>query len=639
MKQKSLNNSERRTRNSSRGRSPAREAHPAATDAASTLSQGPTMKSPQGNEILPQGNVNKVCIQAAAPSGDATPSSEIGTVLTNEKSDKISVIPLETDSLDSSHTDESVSVMTQTESNGMVMGDNGASGSKSEGKADPPETSSERALHLVLSELREIRSEMTALRKIEETTANISKDLAGIGNRTTELEEAFEATSARVRELGDEVSTLKSVAHKHDHSILALKKMKTEISSSASKNLEVMTELIETQKGRVETFHATADKIKDDISGEVNQRLEEKMEEKAGQMKDEIKEDISGDIDKKLDVRFEQLAQASHFQSLREQAFNNRFNLVISGLPEDAQKSTPDLVLHFLESTLQIKKVEFASAFRMGPAPVEQQSYTRPILVRFRNINLRNKVWRKRQVITGENDEQRIRITADLPRELKEGVQMLYRVAEAASKFEQFRSARIFNYQLELDGKVYLPSQLEELPMEIRPSTLSTPRSENSLAFFTRKSILSNHFPSKFIIEGETFHTMEQYLAVKRAIFSNHPEMIRKAKTARDPRQAKYVLNTLKEDRSQEWYEGIEDILLQGLRAKFSQNSSLCSFLINTNQLLLGEASKDPHWGIGMTLEDPEVLNSSLWLPEGNLLGRSLMKVRGELPWNDTESL
>lgn len=485
---------------------------------------------------------------------------------------------------------------------------------------------------------------MATIRKIEENTANLSKELARIGNRTADLEEAVEATSAKVRELGDDVSTMKSTAQRQEQSIVSLKKMKEELSCSTNKKLEVMNERIESQREQVVSFQSTVNQFKDGISEELEEKLGAKAdllkENLAGVIDTKLEEKLEVKLEEKLEVRFKQIAQASHFQSLREQAFDNRLNLVVSGLAEDEQKSTADLVLHFFESTLNIKKVEFASAFRMGPLTNDHQSYSRPILVRFRNNYHRNKVWRKRKrkASSGEGDDQKIRISADLPRELKEGVQMLYRVANAASKFEQFQSAKVFNYQLELGGRVYLPSQLEELPVEIRPSTLASPRSENTLAFFTKSSILSNHFPSEFTVEGERFYTMEQYLAVKRASFSNNPELIRKAKNARDPRQAKYVLNALKEVHHDKWYEGVEEVLLQGLRAKFTQNLPLKAFLIDTNQLLLGEASRDPRWGIGMSLDDPEVLNSSLWIPDGNLLGRCLMKIRGELAWDLPQS-
>lgn len=67
-----------------------------------------------------------------------------------------------------------------------------------------------------------------------------------------------------------------------------------------------------------------------------------------------------------------------------------------------------------------------------------------------------------------------------------------------------------------------------------------------------------------------------------------------------------------------------------GLRGKFSQNSTLLKYLGDTHQLRLGEASRDPKWGIGMSLEDKEALDPAKWLPSGNLLGRALTKIRDE---------
>lgn len=371
-----------------------------------------------------------------------------------------------------------------------------------------------------------------------------------------------------------------------------------------------MNELIEIQREQVEAFHTTVEKTE--------QRL-------------------ALELEKKIDKKFEQLEQAAHFQSLREQAFKNRFNLVISGLAEDGQKSTTDLVSHFLTATLCIKDITIRTAVRIGPEPVGQHPYIRPILVTFQQVNHRNKVWRKRQTITGENDDQKIRIHADLPKVLREGIQLLYKVAKAASKLGSYDSVKVFNYQLELNGKLYQPHQLEDLPMEIRPSTISSPRSDNALAFFSCSSILSNHFLSEFTLEDNKYYTMEQFLAAKRANFSDQPQMIQKALSARDPKQAKYILKALKEDRPQEWYDGVEEILLQGLRAKFGQNPDLKSFLVDTDHLMLGEASRDERWGIGMTLDDQQVLDITKWNPTGNLLGRALMKIREELTQTPTD--
>lgn len=123
-----------------------------------------------------------------------------------------------------------------------------------------------------------------------------------------ELEEVFEATSVRVRELGDDVSTLKSVSLKQEKSISALKNLKEHISKDNEKRVKEMDELMEVQREQVESFNSTSGALRQSISEEV---------------------------DEKIEKRFEQLAQESRFQHLREQAFRSRFNLVITGLPEE----------------------------------------------------------------------------------------------------------------------------------------------------------------------------------------------------------------------------------------------------------------------------------------------------------------
>lgn len=70
---------------------------------------------------------------------------------------------------------------------------------------------------------------------------------------------------------------------------------------------------------------------------------------------------------------------------------------------------------------------------------------------------------------------------------------------------------------------------------------------------------------------------------------------------------------------------------MEGLRGKFLQNPHLCDYLTNTGNLTIGEASTNPRWGIGMDLNNAEVLDGNKWLETGNLLGRSLMKLRKEL--------
>lgn len=208
---------------------------------------------------------------------------------------------------------------------------------------------------------------------------------------------------------------------------------------------------------------------------------------------------------------------------------------------------------------------------------------------------------------------------------------ILYRIIRAAGRMEDYKSATIRNYAVLLKGKEYGPKDLEKLPFPIRPSTISNPRSETAVAFFSKYSILSNHHPSPFTIQGEKFQNMEHYLASKRALLSGQESTIQWASQATDPKKAKAILHSLKDDHTNEWDQQVQEVTLIGLRAKFSQNSHLLSFLKDTGQLQIGEASPNPRWGTGLDLDSPDVLDTTKWDPQGNLLGKSLMKIRHEL--------
>lgn len=237
----------------------------------------------------------------------------------------------------------------------------------------------------------------------------------------------------------------------------------------------------------------------------------------------------------------------------------------------------------------------------------------------------------KRVSITQNEGQPKTKVQADLPKKLREDVQVLYRVAQAATKFPDYQSAKVKNYALLLNGREFSPRELELLPTPIRPSSLATPRSETALAFFSKYSKLSNHFPSEFVIRKKKYHSVEHFLAFRKAKLSGQTPLIQRASRCKDAVEAKAILNLLKNDHEEEWDKEVEKFLLEALRAKFTQNSHLREYLCDTQQLQIGEASRNPRWGIGMTLQDQDVLDTSKWSTSGNLLGRALTTVRTEL--------
>lgn len=180
-----------------------------------------------------------------------------------------------------------------------------------------------------------------------------------------------------------------------------------------------------------------------------------------------IKKDLKHELKNEVTEIKNGLKSDMKCQSLKNQAFNIRNNLVITGLKADNQKSDFEVVADFLPIILGTGDTSFIAASKLGSQPEEDSNYIRPIMVKFRDVERRNKVWRKRTEITSEDGCNKIRIQSDLPKPLREGLQVMERVVKAASKFPEFAAAKINNYQLEVNDKIYQISDLENLQKQI----------------------------------------------------------------------------------------------------------------------------------------------------------------------------
>lgn len=389
-----------------------------------------------------------------------------------------------------------------------------------------------------------------------------------------------------IQKMGEEISAIQNTMEEQKDNMSKINKLKEDFAGTSRKTVKEMNELLDTQRQQVQEFRTIRQNTQQDL---------QKHKDHIGTLQS-FKAEVQEDTHKQI----QQVSEEFSYQSLKSKAFHNRLNLVIIGLPEQQESSAFSEVLDLFKNKMKLRKrIEIREAYRMGQVRPEGSTYIRPLMVKFSKSSDRNLVWRKRNNIPTSEDDVRIRIQADLPKQLRDNLSILYRVAEAAAAMEEFRGATVKDYALLLNGQSYTARQLELLPIPIRPSSLAVKVSEEAIAFFSRFSILSNHFPSTFQIHDKTFHSMEQYLAYKRAILSKQSFFIDKALQAKDPIEAKLILNSLHNDNAQEWQDIRADVAIQGLRAKFGQNQHLRNYLCCTRDLKLGEASRNPAGGRG----------------------------------------
>ena len=140
----------------------------------------------------------------------------------------------------------------------------------------------------------------------------------------------------------------------------------------------------------------------------------------------------------------------------------------------------------------------------------------------------------------------------------------------------------------------------------------------------------SNFYNSKFTLDNIEFDNSEQYFMHQKALFFNDNEIASKILKATTPAKCKYLGREIKNFSDSKWATVRYDMMLTGCRAKFTQNNRLKNILINTDNLIIVEASPtDKIWGVGLAIDDKDILHIERWKGQ-NLLGKVLMNLREE---------
>jgi ribA/ribD-fused uncharacterized protein len=134
-----------------------------------------------------------------------------------------------------------------------------------------------------------------------------------------------------------------------------------------------------------------------------------------------------------------------------------------------------------------------------------------------------------------------------------------------------------------------------------------------------------------FEADGQRYVTAEHYMMAGKARLFQDEAALEQILAAKSPAIAKALGRKVARFDEQVWREARWDIVVQGNLAKFGQHDDLRTFLLNTVDRVLVEASPfDRIWGIGMAAKGPSVEDPSQW--KGlNLLGFALMEARARL--------
>ena len=139
---------------------------------------------------------------------------------------------------------------------------------------------------------------------------------------------------------------------------------------------------------------------------------------------------------------------------------------------------------------------------------------------------------------------------------------------------------------------------------------------------------LSQWYDCYFVVGGVQYHTTEQYMMAHKALLFGDEEVYRQIMAAYHPIEYKKLGRKVRNFKPEPWDSKKSEIVVEGNKAKFSQNPDLKDFLLSTEDAILVEASpSDKIWGIGLDRETAQKGTVEQWQGE-NLLGCALMEVR-----------
>jgi ribA/ribD-fused uncharacterized protein len=144
------------------------------------------------------------------------------------------------------------------------------------------------------------------------------------------------------------------------------------------------------------------------------------------------------------------------------------------------------------------------------------------------------------------------------------------------------------------------------------------------------QSCFSQWWPAAFTVDGLTYKTAEHWMMAGKARLFGDQAILDKVLLAGTPDEAKKLGRQVKNFDTAIWDAHKFELVVAGNEHKFSQHPALKTFLMNTHDRVLVEASPmDRIWGIGMAASNEHVENPLQWRGQ-NLLGYALMTVRDQ---------
>ena len=144
-----------------------------------------------------------------------------------------------------------------------------------------------------------------------------------------------------------------------------------------------------------------------------------------------------------------------------------------------------------------------------------------------------------------------------------------------------------------INGTQYSIDDLANLPSELAAYRAAKKSNETHLVFACKLSPYLNFHPSSFIINGQHFHSSEQWVQYQKTLTFGDSFVANKilnSETVIECKHLSYQINGVDNDK---WHNEGYEVCYNGIREKFIQNPALVSMLKTMSTKVLPEATTD----------------------------------------------
>jgi ribA/ribD-fused uncharacterized protein len=165
-------------------------------------------------------------------------------------------------------------------------------------------------------------------------------------------------------------------------------------------------------------------------------------------------------------------------------------------------------------------------------------------------------------------------------------------------------------------------------------SSVTQEQQDGITTIFGAKNPLSNHYPCTVNVLGHSFASAEHAFLHTKALNSTKPDIADKIKQSNTASEAKRLSRDIPYNPN--WLPRRDQVMEEVLRAKVQQVPAFSDALLQSaNDVLVGAATGDFHWGSGLSETHTRLTIQKRW-PGRNTLGKLQTKLRDEIKQNET---